>query len=181
MRPYSGRFGVIAVAAAASVLVFAYGARARAALGRLPEHLHRRQLPFGGRQARFQRDVEWPKWPWRRRRRGRGRWRGRSTATDEGNIQAVITSRRCAPNETPCDQQRTRQWTASLQDDLGLTATYKPEFWIRFRTWIRTPTLRIRSSFASPTACRASGHQSRLCRTAKRSFSLPSGRSWNTT
>jgi hypothetical protein len=129
MRLKSVRFGFLAMAAAVVCLVFAYGARAQDAAGQKAStaSVATPHLPDG------QPDLS-GMWNGRNGRGGGGgdedgQGGGGSAVPTEG-IHAVITSRRCAPNQTPCDEQTNQtvdqEFTSRVSPNRPL---YKPEFW----------------------------------------------------
>jgi len=123
MKQHSIRFSFLAVAAAAICLVLAGGARAQGGAAQKSASVATPHLADG------QPDLS-------------GMWgrRGGGGDDDEGGggysavptdgIHAVITSRRCAPNEKPCDEQTNQtvdgEFTGRLNPNRPL---YKPEFW----------------------------------------------------
>jgi hypothetical protein len=128
MRLKIVRFGFVAIAAAVICLVFAHGARAQAASGQKASAsaVATPHLPDG------QPDLN-GMWNGRNGRGGGGdedgQGEGGSAVPTEG-IHAVITSRRCAPNQKPCDEQTNQtvdsEFTGRTEANRPL---YKPQFW----------------------------------------------------
>jgi hypothetical protein len=128
MRPNSIRLGLIVAIAAASGLLVVNSARAQ-----------------GGAKSAASPSASTPRlsdgkpdfsgmWNGRNGRGGGGEDGGEGGAEAGGvpaeGIHAVITSRRCAPNQAPCDEQTNQtvdqEFTGRLSPNRPL---YKPEFW----------------------------------------------------
>ncbi len=131
MRPQSIRLGLVAALAAASGLVFAYGASAQGGAGAPGQKSTAAAVPTPP-LANGQPDFS-GMW---NGRNGRGGGDGEEGGGEEGSalptegIFAVITSRRCAPNQSPCDEQTNQtidgEFTGRMNPNRPL---YKPEFW----------------------------------------------------
>jgi len=157
MRLLDFRFGFVAVVAAASGLMLAYGAQAQYGGGAAAQ----KSAPKSS--ASSPSPVETPRLP-----NGKpdlsGMWGGRGgggggddteesgvPTPESGVIQAVIGARRCAPNESPCDTQTNQPLDGEFTDRLMKNQPlYKPEFWdkvqdLDFNTNFKDPIMRCQS------------------------------------